>query len=156
MFKNFRHSVTNSESSLQAAPPDNTTCPVAFTAILRPPTDGSTRLPLFDEAIIISCSITYLTTPSNSVFRAFLVSRHGHRELETQVGPYLRTDQFGPWPGAASFGWRHVFRTRIFNVPFHDLSIHAYDTSSTECSAQGQVLHCKRSYLDCGSAEGIK
>ena len=44
-------------------------------------------------------------------------------------GPYLRTSQHGPWPGAATFGWRQVFRTRLFIVPFHDLSIRAFDTS---------------------------
>ena len=30
---------------------------------------------------------------------------------------------------AVTSDWRQIFRTRIFIVPFHDLSIHAYDMS---------------------------
>ena len=32
-----------------------------------------------------------------------------------------------PWPEAATIGERQIFRTRIFIVSFHDLSIDAYD-----------------------------
>ena len=80
-----------------------------------------------------------------------------HSRDELRCSPYIIKDQWitrAPTDHACrSITWIDQMKSNEMNNILY--IIKSSSSSSSECSAQGQVLHCKRRNLDCSSVEGM-